>query len=160
MSHIQHARVIILGSGPAGWTAAVYAARANLKPVLITGMEAGGQLMTTTEVDNWPGAAEGIQGPELMERLQKQAFLLRFGFPRKAAAGGHLGRNGYHPPRQPLARENLLGLHRLRGGRERDNERRTSAPRHGRRTRSACICFSTMTYIFVTPPTASLSLSP
>ncbi|KAB7663039.1 thioredoxin-disulfide reductase [Sutterella seckii] len=77
MSHIQHARVIILGSGPAGWTAAVYAARANLKPVLITGMEAGGQLMTTTEVDNWPGAAEGIQGPELMERLQKQAE--RFG---------------------------------------------------------------------------------
>lgn len=77
MSHIQHARVIILGSGPAGWTAAVYAARANLKPVLITGMEAGGQLMTTTEVDNWPGAAEGIQGPELMVRLQKQAE--RFG---------------------------------------------------------------------------------
>ena len=77
MSHIQHARVIILGSGPAGWTAAVYAARANLKPVLITGMEAGGQLMTTTEVDNWPGAAERIQGPELMERLQKQAE--RFG---------------------------------------------------------------------------------
>ncbi len=77
MSHIQHARVIILGSGPAGWTAAVYAARANLKPVLITGMEAGGQLITTTEVDNWPGAAEGIQGPELMERLQKQAE--RFG---------------------------------------------------------------------------------
>ncbi|WP_297608622.1 thioredoxin-disulfide reductase [uncultured Sutterella sp.] len=77
MSNIQHARVIILGSGPAGWTAAVYAARANLEPVLITGMEAGGQLMTTTEVDNWPGAAEGIQGPELMERLQKQAE--RFG---------------------------------------------------------------------------------
>ncbi len=77
MSNIQHARVIILGSGPAGWTAAVYAARANLEPVLITGMEAGGQLMTTTEVDNWPGAAEGIQGPVLMERLQKQAE--RFG---------------------------------------------------------------------------------
>ena len=77
MSNTHHARVVILGSGPAGWTAAVYAARANLKPVLITGMEAGGQLMTTTEVDNWPGAAEGIQGPELMERLQKQAE--RFG---------------------------------------------------------------------------------
>lgn len=77
MSNTNHARVVILGSGPAGWTAAVYAARANLKPVLITGMEAGGQLMTTTEVDNWPGAAEGIQGPELMERLEKQAE--RFG---------------------------------------------------------------------------------
>ena len=77
MSKINHARVVILGSGPAGWTAAVYAARANLEPVLITGMEAGGQLMTTTEVDNWPGAAEGIEGPQLMERMQKQAE--RFG---------------------------------------------------------------------------------
>ncbi|WP_308694752.1 thioredoxin-disulfide reductase [uncultured Sutterella sp.] len=75
MSKINHARVVILGSGPAGWTAAVYAARANLEPVLITGMEAGGQLMTTTEVDNWPGAAEGIEGPQLMERMQKQAEL-------------------------------------------------------------------------------------
>lgn len=77
MPKINHARVVILGSGPAGWTAAVYAARANLEPVLITGMEAGGQLMTTTEVDNWPGAAEGIEGPQLMERMQKQAE--RFG---------------------------------------------------------------------------------
>lgn len=67
MTQTNHAKVIILGSGPAGWTAAVYAARANLKPVVITGMEAGGQLMTTTEVDNWPGAAEGIQGPDLMD---------------------------------------------------------------------------------------------
>ena len=72
-----HRQVIILGSGPAGWTAAVYAARANLKPMLVTGMEAGGQLMTTSEVDNWPSAVEGIQGPDLMDRLQKQAE--RFG---------------------------------------------------------------------------------
>ncbi len=69
----KHAPVIILGSGPAGWTAAVYCARANLKPLLITGMDAGGQLMTTSEIDNWPGAADGIQGPKLMENLQKQA---------------------------------------------------------------------------------------
>lgn len=77
MAEVKHAPVLILGSGPAGFTAAVYAARANLRPVLVTGMEAGGQLMTTTEVDNWPGAVEGIQGPELMERLQKHAE--RFG---------------------------------------------------------------------------------
>ena len=69
----NHRKVIVLGSGPAGYTAAVYAARANLSPMLITGMEQGGQLMTTTEVDNWPGAFEGIQGPQLMENLQKQA---------------------------------------------------------------------------------------
>ena len=68
-----HAPVIILGSGPAGYTAAVYAARANLKPVLITGPEQGGQLMTTSEVDNWPGAAQGIDGPELMQNLLTQA---------------------------------------------------------------------------------------
>ncbi len=73
MSEVIHAPVIIIGSGPAGYTAAVYAARANLKPVLITGMEQGGQLMTTTEVDNWPGAVEGIQGPDLMQNLLKQA---------------------------------------------------------------------------------------
>ncbi len=69
----QHHRLIILGSGPAGYTAAVYAARANLKPVLITGMAQGGQLMTTTDVDNWPADAMGVQGPELMERFQKHA---------------------------------------------------------------------------------------
>ena len=68
-----HHPVVILGSGPAGWTAAIYAARANLRPLVITGMEAGGQLMTTSEVDNWPSADEGIQGPDLMARLQKQA---------------------------------------------------------------------------------------
>jgi len=70
---IKHHRLIILGSGPAGYSAAVYAARANLKPLLITGMEQGGQLMTTTEVDNWPGDIEGLQGPALMERMLKHA---------------------------------------------------------------------------------------
>jgi thioredoxin reductase (NADPH) len=69
----RHSPLIILGSGPAGYTAAVYAARANLKPVLITGMAQGGQLMTTTEVDNWPAAAEGIQGPELMAQFEAHA---------------------------------------------------------------------------------------
>ncbi len=69
----QHHRLIILGSGPAGWTAAVYAARANLKPVLITGLQSGGQLMTTTDVDNWPGDVEGLQGPDLMDRMRKHA---------------------------------------------------------------------------------------
>jgi thioredoxin reductase (NADPH) len=69
----QHARLLILGSGPAGYTAAVYAARANLKPVLITGIAQGGQLMTTTEVDNWPAEADGILGPELMARFEKHA---------------------------------------------------------------------------------------
>ena len=73
MSEVKHARVLILGSGPAGYSAAVYAARANLKPLLITGMEQGGQLMTTTDVDNWPGDVEGLQGPALMERMQKHA---------------------------------------------------------------------------------------
>ncbi|NRB57245.1 MAG: thioredoxin-disulfide reductase [Salinicola sp.] len=73
MSDARHERLIILGSGPAGYTAAVYAARANLKPLLITGMQAGGQLTTTTDVDNWPGDEEGVQGPELMERMRKHA---------------------------------------------------------------------------------------
>lgn len=73
MSEAIHHPVIIIGSGPAGYTAAVYAARANLKPMLVTGLEQGGQLMTTTEVDNWPGAAQGIQGPELMQNLLEQA---------------------------------------------------------------------------------------
>ena len=73
MSDVRHERLIILGSGPAGYTAAVYAARANLKPLLITGMQAGGQLTTTTDVDNWPGDAEGVQGPELMERMRSHA---------------------------------------------------------------------------------------
>tara|TARA_B100000700_G_scaffold54647_1_gene58448 strand:- start:45542 stop:46495 length:954 start_codon:yes stop_codon:yes gene_type:complete len=73
MSEVRHERLIILGSGPAGYTAAVYAARANLKPLLITGMQAGGQLTTTTDVDNWPGDADGVQGPELMERMRAHA---------------------------------------------------------------------------------------
>ena len=69
MSDTQHHKLIILGSGPAGYTAGVYAARANLSPVIITGLEQGGQLMTTTDVDNWPGDVEGLQGPELMQRM-------------------------------------------------------------------------------------------
>ncbi len=73
MSKTQHARVLILGSGPAGYTAAVYAARANLNPVLVTGMAQGGQLMTTTEVDNWPADVNGVQGPELMQRFLEHA---------------------------------------------------------------------------------------
>ena len=73
MSDTQHYPLIILGSGPAGWTAAVYAARANLNPVVITGIQQGGQLTTTTDVDNWPGDDQGVQGPELMERMQRHA---------------------------------------------------------------------------------------
>ena len=73
MSEVRHSRVIILGSGPAGYSAAVYAARANLKPLLITGMQAGGQLTTTTEVDNWPGDVHGLTGPALMERMREHA---------------------------------------------------------------------------------------
>ena len=73
MSTSTHSRLIILGSGPAGYTAAVYAARANLKPTLITGIEVGGQLTTTTDVDNWPGDNDGVQGPELMQRMLKHA---------------------------------------------------------------------------------------
>jgi thioredoxin reductase (NADPH) len=77
MSNIKHCRLLILGSGPAGYSAAVYAARANLKPVLVTGLEQGGQLMTTTDVDNWPGDVEGLQGPDLMDRMRRHAE--RFG---------------------------------------------------------------------------------
>lgn len=73
MSDVQHHKLIILGSGPAGYTAAVYAARANLNPVIITGIQQGGQLTTTTDVDNWPGDAEGVQGPDLMLRMQAHA---------------------------------------------------------------------------------------
>ncbi len=69
----KHAQLIILGSGPAGYSAAVYAARANLNPVLITGIAQGGQLMTTTDVDNWPADPDGVMGPELMERFEKHA---------------------------------------------------------------------------------------
>lgn len=73
MTLSKHSRLIILGSGPAGWTAAVYAARANLKPLVITGLQMGGQLMTTTEVDNWPGDPHGLMGPDLMARMQAHA---------------------------------------------------------------------------------------
>ena len=73
----KHYRLVIIGSGPAGYTAAIYAARAALEPVLFTGIEVGGQMTTTTDVDNWPGDADGVQGPELMERMKRQAE--RFG---------------------------------------------------------------------------------
>lgn len=73
MSEVKHCKTLILGSGPAGYTAAVYAARANLNPVIITGIQAGGQLTQTTDVDNWPGDAQGVQGPELMQRMQEHA---------------------------------------------------------------------------------------
>ncbi|MDO4769359.1 MAG: thioredoxin-disulfide reductase [Brachymonas sp.] len=73
MTAAQHAKVLVLGSGPAGYTAAIYAARANLQPMLITGLEQGGQLMTTTEVDNWPADVQGVQGPDLMQRFQAHA---------------------------------------------------------------------------------------
>ncbi len=73
MSDTKHCRLLILGSGPAGYTASVYAARANLQPVLLTGLEQGGQLTTTTDVDNWPGDHDGVQGPELMKRMKKHA---------------------------------------------------------------------------------------
>ena len=77
MSETRHCRLLILGSGPAGYTAAVYAARANLNPVLITGMEMGGQMTTTTDVENFPGFPDGVMGPELMQNFRNQA--LRFG---------------------------------------------------------------------------------
>ena len=73
MTTPKHSRLLILGSGPAGYSAAVYGARANLKPLLVTGLQQGGQLMTTTEVDNWPGDAHGLMGPDLMTRMQAHA---------------------------------------------------------------------------------------
>ena len=73
MTTTRHSPLLILGSGPAGYSAAVYAARANRAPLLITGLEQGGQLMTTTDVDNWPGDVEGLQGPALMERMKQHA---------------------------------------------------------------------------------------
>jgi thioredoxin reductase (NADPH) len=73
MSENKHCKVLIVGSGPAGYSAAIYAARANLSPVIISGMEQGGQLMSTTDVDNWPGDNEGVQGPDLMVRMQQHA---------------------------------------------------------------------------------------
>ncbi|MBE8158978.1 MAG: FAD-dependent oxidoreductase [Betaproteobacteria bacterium] len=73
MSENKHCKVLIIGSGPAGYSAAIYAARANLNPVIISGIEPGGQLMGTTDVDNWPGDNEGVQGPDLMQRMENHA---------------------------------------------------------------------------------------
>ena len=87
MSEPIHARLLILGSGPAGYTAAVYAARANLSPVLVTGVEVGGQMTTTTDVDNWPGDAHGVQGPELMERMRAHAERFETRLVRDQVAG-------------------------------------------------------------------------
>ncbi|MHB1512480.1 MAG: thioredoxin-disulfide reductase [Acidiferrobacter sp.] len=93
MAAPRHARLLILGSGPAGYTAAIYAARANLRPLLITGLEQGGQLMTTTDVDNWPGDVEGLQGPDLMDRMRRHAERFQteiiFDHIHKADVSGH-----------------------------------------------------------------------
>ncbi len=91
MADALHARLLILGSGPAGYTAAIYAARANLHPVLVTGLEQGGQLMNTTEVDNWPGGTEGLQGPQLMEQLREHVARLGVAMLFDHIAGADLG---------------------------------------------------------------------
>ena len=98
MSDARHCRLLILGSGPAGYTAAIYAARANLKPVLITGLAQGGQLMTTTDVDNWPADASGVQGPDLMQRFQQHAerFDTEMVFDQKAARSCWHGVESWH----------------------------------------------------------------
>jgi len=95
MAETRHCRLLILGSGPAGYTAAVYAARANLDPVLITGLEQGGQLMTTTDVDNWPGGHEGLQGPELMENLRQHAERLNVQLVADHISSAELGRRPF-----------------------------------------------------------------
>src|SRR5699024_11365047 len=96
MSTAQHHRLIVLGSGPAGYTAAIYAARANLQPVVITGMEPGGQLTTTTDVENWPGDAEGEQGPELMQRMQQHAENVNSELIHKHNNAADLSQRPYH----------------------------------------------------------------
>ncbi len=96
MADTRHCRLLILGSGPAGYTAAVYAARASLDPVLITGLEQGGQLMTTTDVDNWPGGREGLQGPELMENLRQHAERLNVQLVADHISSADLGRRPFH----------------------------------------------------------------
>jgi thioredoxin reductase (NADPH) len=96
MAETKHARLIILGSGPAGYTAAVYAARANLKPVLITGIEVGGQLTTTTDVDNWPGDVEGLQGPALMERMRAHAERFNTEIVHDHVSRVELGKRPFH----------------------------------------------------------------
>ena len=92
----RHTRLLILGSGPAGYSAAVYASRANRQPLLITGVEVGGQLMTTTEVDNWPGDVEGLQGPELMARMRRHAERFHTEIAEDHIHKVELGRRPFH----------------------------------------------------------------
>src|SRR5215469_8019171 len=96
MTTLRHSRLIILGSGPAGYSAAVYAARANRKPLLLTGVETGGQLMTTTDVDNWPGDVEGLQGPALMERMRRHAERFRTEIVSDHVHSADLSRRPFH----------------------------------------------------------------
>ena len=95
MNELTHARLLILGSGPAGYTAAVYAARAGLSPVLVTGIEVGGQMTTTTDVDNWPGDDEGVQGPDLMERMRRHAERFDTRLVHDHVAGADLSRRPF-----------------------------------------------------------------
>ncbi len=96
MTTPRHSRLIILGSGPAGYSAAVYAARANRKPLLVTGLEQGGQLMTTTEVDNWPGDVEGLLGPDLMDRMRRHAERFGVEMAHDQISGVELGKRPFH----------------------------------------------------------------
>ena len=144
MSSPKHAKVLILGSGPAGYSAAVYAARANLNPVLITGVEQGGQLMTTTDVENWPGDPMGVQGPELMQRLLQHAHCSAAGVQHLSVSCSHHALHHCHadssilPSSQsPSAvlrrRSDACRWHRGLAGGGSDHRDRMSGRQHGRR---------------------------